>query len=216
MPADAVFTLRVKAFKPYNEEDCPYDIIPPPGSKETVNVHTSGNEYPTWHCGNGVDLHVGHYQKPFTFVPKKRIPTTVRMTENHAVLRFEMVDEKDNPGRYYPMGIGFFRADGTEPMGSPFTTGPKSRRVPIMISGQQQLSPFFNVKFNDPPGTIEFEVERISKLISKGVKEHKSGKDHTKTKGTGTHRTYSIIVVVQDLKTGQMGVFDSPELEPPA
>ena len=85
-----------------------------------------------------------------------------------------------------------------------------------MISGQQQLSPFFNVKFNDPPGTIEFEVERISKLISKGVKEHKSGKDHTKTKGTGTHRTYSIIVVVQDLKTGQMGVFDSPELEPPA
>lgn len=215
MPADAVFTLKVMEFIPYNagKRDCPYQILPPEGSKEEINVHTSGNIYPTWHCGNGVDLHVGHYQKDFTFLEKKRIPTTIRMTEPHAVLRFDIVDKNGKPGVYFPMGIGFFRADETKPMGSPFTTGKLSRKV--AIPGTNQESPFFNVTFNDPPGTIEFEVERIAKLASKGVKEHKSGKDHSKTKGTGTHRTYALIVCVQDLETGQLGVFDSPELEPP-
>lgn len=213
MPADAVFTLRVKEFRAYNEGrgDCPYDIIPPKNSKLTKETH-NGHVYPTWNCGNGVDLHVGHYQKPFTFANNERIPTTVRMTESHATLRFDIVDADGNPEIYYPMGIGFFRADETEPMASPFTTGPQSKKVILRIDGERRASPFFNVTFNDPPGTIEFEVERISKLFSKGIKEHKSGKVR---KASGSHRTYSLIVCVQDLMTGQMGVFDSPELEPP-
>src|SRR5687768_14981716 len=164
---DVVFTLRVMAFTPYDVRDCPYHILPPEGAKETLNVHTNGNIYPTWDCGKGIDLHVGHYQKPFTFEPKKRIPTTIRLTSNHAVLGFKMVDDKDQPGRYYPMGIGFFRADESAPMGSPFTTG--ARRVPIMIDGEMKESPFSKMKFNDPPGTIEFDVERIAKLSSKGI-----------------------------------------------
>jgi hypothetical protein len=215
MPADAVFTLKVMKFNAYNagKGDCPYQIIPPPGSKQIFEKHSNGHIYPTWICGNGVDLHVGHYQKPFTFAKPDRIPTTIRMTLPNAILRFDIVDENGKPEVYYPMGIGFFRADETKPMGSPFTTGKLSRKV--VVPGTNQESPFFNVTFNDPPGTIEFEVERIAKLASKGIKEHRSGKDHSKTKGTGTHRTYALIVCVQDLETGQLGVFDSPELEPP-
>jgi hypothetical protein len=211
--SNAVFKLTVKEFKRYDKGDCPYEIAPPPGSKETTIVDTNGHVYPTWHCGKGVELHVGHYQKDFTLIPKKRIPTTIRLTSNHAVLRFEIVDAKGKSGIYYPIGMGFFRADETEPMGSPYTTG--ARRVPITMNGEVKESPFSKMRINVPPGTIEFDVERIAKLYSKGIKEHLSKKDFSKKKGTGTHRTYALIVCVQDMKTGQMGVFDSPELEPP-
>lgn len=207
---DAIFKLIVKEFRKYNSgADCPYAIVPPDGSTEEI-VTSNGHQYPTWHCGNGVDLHVGHYQKPFTFQLNKRIPTTIRLTANRAVLKFEIVDANNKLGTYYPMGIGFFRADKTEPMGSPFTTGAK--RVPIMIDGVRKESPFSKMKFNDPPGTIEFDVERISKLRSDGIVEHRS---KAKRNEAGSHRTYGLIVCVQDLKTGEMGVFDSPELEPP-
>jgi hypothetical protein len=217
MPADAVFTLKVNQFKPYNKGDCPYEIIPPENSTEVFKPEDKAGHYPTWICGNGVELHVGHYQKPFTFEHQKRIPTTIRMTRQHAVLEFVIVGPDGKEGTYYPLGMGFFRADKTEPMGSPYTTS--ARGIPLEINGTKVESPFSKLQINDPPGTIRFDVERISKLHSKGIIEHVSriGRPGEKAKNEpiGSHRTYALIVCVQDLKTGQMGVFDSPELEPP-
>lgn len=200
--ADAIFQLRVndEKFRNYREGDSPYDLLPPPGSKETIAVD-NGHEYPTWHCGKDVSLHVGHYQKKYTYAPNKRIPTTIRLEANHAVLQLAVVDSKGQLGRYHPVGIAFSRADGTEPIGAPFTTG--AQRVPIMIKGEEKESPFSKVTINVPPGIIEVDVERIAKLFSKTPDSHKV-----------SHRTYRFIVFIQDLRTGTVGVID-PELEPP-
>lgn len=201
--ADAIFQLRVKngLFRHYRKGDSPYDLVPPPGAKKT-SVTDHGHQYPTWYCGKNVSLHVGHYQKRYTYEPDERIPTTIRLEANHAVLQLQVVDQDGQLGRYHPVGIAFSRADETEPIGAPFTTG--AQRVPITINGAEKESPFSKVTINVPPGTIEVDVERIAKL-------HSKTKDSDKK---GSHRTYRFIVFIQDLRTGTVGVID-PELEPP-
>ncbi|MBI4625667.1 MAG: hypothetical protein HY736_20915 [Verrucomicrobia bacterium] len=137
----------------------------------------------------GVDLHVGHYQKP-----GEARPTTVRISVDQAVLQFKIVGLDGNVGAYHPIGIGFTRADGTRPNGIPFTTA--DRR----LTG----SPFKAVRMNERGSTIEITSARIKDLPSI---------DKTNKKAR-THTTYRFVVFIQETETGLYGVID-PEIENP-
>jgi hypothetical protein len=225
MASFAQFIIQVKEFKPCIQTDarqpfwvgpveCLYQIAPVNFKAPTTHTSAHNHHYPT-HTNGEVSLHVGHFQKPHTLTPNPRIPTTIRL-ESHApqaVLRIDIKDANGHSGVYLPIGVGFWRADGTLDIDAPFTTGPKG--VPIEVNGKTETSPFSNVKLNETPGTLEVEVRAISHLHSKAVDEiHKQFAKDKNNKQEGSHRTYRFIIFIQERRSGNIGVID-PEIEPP-
>lgn len=200
--ADAVFTLKVTEFRELRtgSGECAYEISPPAGIKPHVKVD-HGHGYPTFKVNPSVSLHVGHYQKPYTYKTDPRTPTTVRLEGPHAVLHFRIVGPDSEDGRFLPVGVAFFRADGTPPIATPWTTGPK--KVANFAGTRKVESPFSKLRLNEPLGTIEVDVERIQKLRS--IQEGSANVSHW---------TYRCIVFIQESGTNRIGMID-PEVEPP-
>lgn len=197
----AVFTIRITQFRDFiaGEGESTYEILPPAFAEKKSKME-NGQEKVFWEIGP-VTLHVGHYQKKYTYATKPPIPTTVRLEQPHAVLAFEVTDKDGKAGPYYPVGIAFTRADETTPIGAPSTTG--AQKIPITVKDTKQYSPFSKLSLNDPFRQIEVDVERIEKLYSK-----------TKGSEKASHRTYRVIMFIQELATGKIGMLD-PEIEPP-
>jgi hypothetical protein len=191
-PADAVLQITVTEFKEYTAKDvqCPYEII-----ALSAKEDKDGKNQPIWKFNGKVSLHVGHYQKEATYKTNPKTPTTVRLEKAHdrGTVEFRIVVDKNDPSAYHVVGVVFVRADGTKPLGIPFSTG----------KHPHDNFPFGNVKINDPLNTIEIDLHKTNHLPTD---ENNSG--------TATHRTYRFMIFIQRASDGAIAVID-PEIEDP-